>query len=85
MSKLDVFLWHTIVIVKFPEAATRVALYEHLFYRTPSGDCFWVSTKRYWQTYRMLDKRKYKKDSYTEKKAKHGTEGNELKCKLLKA
>ena len=33
----------------------------------------------------MSDKRKYEKDSYTEKKAKHGTEGNELKCKLLKA
>ena len=33
----------------------------------------------------MSDKRKYKKDSFTEKKKKgrHGTEGNELKCQLL--
>ena len=32
----------------------------------------------------MPDKQKYKKDSYTEKKkAKHGTERNELKWQLL--
>ena len=31
----------------------------------------------------MSDKRKYKKDSFTEKKGKHGTEVNELKCRLL--
>ena len=31
----------------------------------------------------MSDKRKYKKDSSTEKKGKHGTEGNQRKCQLL--
>ena len=31
----------------------------------------------------MSDKRKYKKDSFTEKKGKHGTWGNEVKCQLL--
>ena len=52
-SKLDVFLWYTIVKVKFSEAATRVALLEALFYRSPPDDCLWVSTKRYWQIYRL--------------------------------
>ena len=56
--------------MKFIEAATRVALSEQLFYRALPDDCFWVSTKRYWQIYRLLDKRKYKKDSYMEKKSK---------------
>ena len=32
----------------------------------------------------MLDKPKYKKDSFMGEKGKHGTEGNELKCQLLK-
>ena len=32
---------------------------------------------------KMLGKRKYKEDSFTGKKGKHGTEGNELKCQLL--
>ena len=64
-----------IVIVKFPEAATGGPLQEHLSYRTPPDDCFWVSTKRYWQIYRMSDKRKYKKDSYTEKKSKAWNRG----------
>ena len=32
--------------------------------------------KKILKIYRMSDKRKHKKDSYTEKKAKHGTEGN---------
>ena len=43
---------------------------EDLFYRTPPDNCFWVSTKRYWHIYRFSDKRKYKKDSYMEKKGK---------------
>ena len=31
----------------------------------------------------MSGKWKYKKDSFTGKKGKHGTEGNKLKCHLL--
>ena len=78
MFSYDLF----IVIVKFPEAATGGTPKNTFFIEYLQMTAFEFPQKDI-DKFKVSDKRRYKKDSCTKKKAKHGTEGNKLKCQLL--